>query len=244
MSMPFYGYILIIIIYALCRKLLLKDRVRNKTKSLMRLFLFNLIDIGVYLFCGYKLLSKIDGFKPITDSILSNSALLIAVLGFSLQNALKHIIAGAIVSYSGAIKIGDRITLRERNLTGYVEDVTLRHAIIRTYTNQRVVIPNSVLNEEVIINNDLTESTTSYPIIVKLPITADVDKAIQIMTDVIKKNTELLNGEVEVLCSDITQTEVTLKSFIWSKNIDESFKIASDTRLEILRELNKNHINI
>ena len=111
MSMPFYGYILIIIIYALCRNLLLKDRVRNKTKSLMRLFLFNLIDIGVYLFCGYKLLSKIDGFKPITDSILSNSALLIAVLGFSLQNALKHIIAGAIVSYSGAIKIGDRITL-------------------------------------------------------------------------------------------------------------------------------------
>ena len=76
MSMPFYGYILIIIIYALCRNLLLKDRVRNKTKSLMRLFLFNLIDIGVYLFCGYKLLSKIDGFKPITDSILSNSALL------------------------------------------------------------------------------------------------------------------------------------------------------------------------
>ena len=106
------------------------------------------------------------------------------------------------------------------------------------------MIPNSVLNEEVIINNDLTESTTSYPIVVKLPITADVDKAIQIMVDVIKKNTELLNDEAEVLCSDITQTEVTLKSFIWAKNIDKSFKIASDTRLEILRELNKNHINI
>ena len=100
------------------------------------------------------------------------------------------------------------------------------------------------MNEEVIINNDLTESTTSYPIVVKLPITADVDKAIQIMIDVIKKNTELLNDEVEVLCSDITQTEVTLKSFIWSKNIDESFRVASDIRLEILRELKKNHINI
>ena len=87
-----------------------------------------------------------------------------AAIGFALQSSLKNIIAGTLLSYSKTFQIGDRIRILSKNITGYIEDITLRHTVVRTFTNERVIIPNSVLADEIVVNNYLEEMETSYPL--------------------------------------------------------------------------------
>src|SRR3989344_2183227 len=47
-------------------------------------------------------------------------------------------------------RVGDKITIKDQ--TGTVEDITLRHTVIRTWENKRVIVPNAVVSNEAIVN--------------------------------------------------------------------------------------------
>ena len=48
-------------------------------------------------------------------------------------------------------------SLREGNYAGMVEDITLRHTVIRDFENKRIIIPNSVISSEIVVNPDFAE---------------------------------------------------------------------------------------
>lgn len=218
--------------------------IREKIKKVGHLFFINTIRIGFGIILGYQYLEKIAPLDRLVPNLLDNTALIIAVIGFTLQNSIKNVIAGALLSYSGAFVIGDRITLRVRDLTGYVEDMSLRHTVIRTYTNERVIIPNALLNEEVIINNHMTEKQQSYPVMFIIPIENDIFLCKKLMCDAVKEHQDVINEEVEVLCSDVTEEGVTLKTFIWTSKIEDNFNVASEIRLNILNKMKMNGIKL
>ena len=108
-----------------------------------------------------------------------------------------------------------------------------------------MIIPNSVLADEIVVNNYLEELETSYPLVFTIYPYDDIDKAIEIIKDVIKENEQTIRKEeIEVLCSDISLEGVSLKVFIWTKYIEENFKVASDVRLSILKQFKENNIQI
>ena len=39
-------------------------------------------------------------------------------------------------------------------ISGIVEDMTVRHTVIRTYHNSRMIIPNSVINKAIVENSN------------------------------------------------------------------------------------------
>ena len=217
---------------------------KDKVKTVKHLFFINMIKIMLAIVLVYFYLEKITPFEKVISSLLDNTALIIAVIGFTLQNSIKNIIAGALLSYSGAFSLGDRITLRIRDLTGYVENITLRHTVIRTYTNERVIVPNALLNEEIIINNHLTEKQQSYPITFTFSKSENIAFCSKLMEDAVREHKEIINDEIEVLCSDISNDGVTLKTFIWTNKIEDNFKVASEIRLNILNKMKMNNISI
>ena len=52
-------------------------------------------------------------------------------------------------------------------------------------TNERAIVPNYLLNEAIIVNNDLLDSTTVYPLVITIPLDKDLLAAKQIVRDVI-----------------------------------------------------------
>ena len=65
--------------------------------------------------------------------------------------------------------------------TGDVEDINLRHTIIRDFENRRVIIPNSVISNETIINSTFTDEKTCMFIEVAISLQTNIDQAIQII---------------------------------------------------------------
>lgn len=172
-----------------------------------------------------------------TKTFLTNSALLVAVLGFLLQNTLKNILAGALLLSSETFKIGQRIRLPEKDISGIIEKINMRHTVIHLTTNERAIVPNYLLNEAIIVNNDLLDSTTVYPLIITIRLNQDLHKAKQIIRDVIENHQDVLNKDADIIVTTVTKDTVELKTLIKTRDLDTSFNTLSDLREQVLTNL-------
>ena len=187
------------------------------------------------------ILDRFNILGDMTKTFLTNSALLVAVLGFLLQNTLKNILAGALLLSSETFKINQRIRLPEKNISGTIETINMRHTIIHLSTNERAIVPNSLLNDAIIVNNDLTDSTTVYPLIITINLNKDLLKAKQIVRDAIQNNSNILNKDSYTIVTTVTKDTVELKTLIKTKDLDTSFETLSNLGENIIVELNKEH---
>lgn len=188
------------------------------------------------------LVAVLDRFNilgDMTKTFLTNSALLVAVLGFLLQNTLKNILAGALLLSSETFKINQRIRLPEKDISGVIEKINMRHTVIHLTTNERAIIPNSLLNDAIIVNNDLTDSTTIYPLIITIGLNKDLMKAKSIIRSIIEENNNVLNKDSDTIITTVTKDTVELKTLIKTKNLDTSFDTLSDLRKDIICKLNQ-----
>ncbi|UHC14325.1 mechanosensitive ion channel family protein [Methylobacterium currus] len=64
-------------------------------------------------------------------------------IGFAFRDVLQNLLAGILILLTRPFVIGDQI--RAGSLEGTVEDVWVRATVLRTYDNQRVLIPNATL---------------------------------------------------------------------------------------------------
>lgn len=207
----------------------------NITNKIMR----KIARVSIIVITIIAILDRFEILGDMTKTFLTNSALLVAVFGFLLQNTLKNILAGALLLSSETFKINQRIRLPEKDISGTIETINMRHTIIHLSTNERAVVPNSLLNDAIIVNNDLTDSTTVYPLVITINLNKDLLKAKQIVRDAIQNNSNILNKDSYTIVTTVTKDTVELKTLIKTKDLDTSFETLSDLRENIIVELNK-----
>jgi small-conductance mechanosensitive channel len=74
-------------------------------------------------------------------------------LTFVLQDLLKNLVAGLYILVEGPFHIGD--TISTENYTGKVEDVQLRATKLRIVSGEQVIVPNSMLFSDIVINKSI-----------------------------------------------------------------------------------------
>lgn len=79
-------------------------------------------------------------------SIVTTSAVITAIVAFSLQETLGNIFGGATLQLENSIHIGDWIRIDD--VTGRVVDIRWRSTVVETRNWETVVIPNSALMKE------------------------------------------------------------------------------------------------
>ena len=205
----------------------------NITNRLMR----KIARISIIAITIVAVIDRFGILGDMTKTFLTNSALLVAVLGFLLQNTLKNILAGALLLSSETFKIGQRIRLPEKDISGIIEKINMRHTVIHLTTNERAIVPNYLLNEAIIVNNDLLDSTTVYPLVITIKLDKDLNKAKQIIRDVIENHQDVLNKDADIIVTTVTKDTVELKTLIKTRDLDTSFDTLSDLREQVLTNL-------
>lgn len=214
-------------------------KIIQKHDNITNRILRKIARISIIFITIIAILDRFEVLGDMTKTFLTNSALLVAVLGFLLQNTLKNILAGALLLSSETFKINQRIRLPEKEISGTIETINMRHTIIHLSTNERAIVPNSLLNDAIIVNNDLTDSTTVYPLIITINLNKDLLKAKQIVRDVIQKNPNVLNKDSYTIITTLTKDTVELKTLIKTKDLDTSFETLSNLREKIIIKLNE-----
>ena len=98
-----------------------------------------LIAVG-YLGVGFALLSR-AGLS--ISGLVTTSAVLTAVIGFSLQDTLGNIMGGLALQTDKSIRVGDWIKVDQN--VGRVTEIRWRHTAIETRNWETVIIPNGFL---------------------------------------------------------------------------------------------------
>ncbi len=71
------------------------------------------------------------------------------VLGIAARPLIENIIAGMVISFSKAIRVGDTVVIDDHY--GTVEDISLNHTIIKLWNWKRLIIPSSkMLSKEIL----------------------------------------------------------------------------------------------
>jgi small-conductance mechanosensitive channel len=89
--------------------------------------------------------------QPIS-AFLATSGVLAIVLGLALQNTLADVFSGLAINIEQAFGAGDWITMDD-NVEGQIIEIDWRATRIRTFANDMVVIPNSVIAKAIVTNH-------------------------------------------------------------------------------------------
>lgn len=244
--MQLFSYFNIIVFLFAILLILIVDRLFEyfypKTDKILISFTKSFIKIIIGLITLYIIFDQYESFDKFISIALTNSAFLVAVIGFILQSAIKNIVAGTLLVSSKAYQVGDRIKIEKENIVGVVEEMSSRHTIIRLVSNERAVVPNAIMNDSVVINNNMLDDVTSYPIEITLKTSSDINLALAIIKEIVFSHEDVLDRTPLPNIGEITPEYTTLKMLIFTKDIKTSFDTVFDLKLEILREFKENNL--
>lgn len=129
---------------------------------------------------------SIPSIKHLAVTLFAGAGILVAILGLATQRAFSNIISGVFIVSFKPFRVGDIIQLGDGSRAGYsgvVEDITLRHTVIVNAENKRVIVPNAVISDEVIVNSTLRDETICVPLEVNVAHGTDLDRAMRILAE-------------------------------------------------------------
>lgn len=196
----------------------------------------------------------IPQLRVIAASLLAGAGLLAVAVGFASQAALSNVIGGLFIVIFKPYKIGDRILVRT-DLAGVVEDINLRHTVIRNFENKRIIIPNSVISNEVVINSNYEDSQICKFIDMGISYDSDIDLAKQIMKEEVlnhplsvdvRTDEQIEAGEdiVPVRVILMGESSVNLRAWSWANNPQDAFVMGCDLLESIKKRFDSEGIEI
>lgn len=196
----------------------------------------------------------VPNLRAVASSLLAGAGILAVAIGFASQQALSNIVSGLFIVMFKPFRVNDRLKIRD-NLSGIVEDITLRHTVIRNIENRRIIIPNSIINQEVIINATLNDEKIQKRLNIGISYSADIDKARAIITEEAMKHPLKIDGrnekqiakgrpEVLVRVVELGDFAVTLRAYVWAANQVDSFAMGCDLLESIKKRFDAEGIEI
>lgn len=178
--------------------------------------------VVLYVFGVIACLFQIPSLNSVSWSILSGAGIISLILGYAAQKTLSNFFCGIGIAFSDPFEIGDYIKCVDVDLNGYVEDITLRHTIVRTIDNKRIIIPNARMDEMTIENYNHTDNEVCRFAEFPISYDSDVDRAIKILKEEINKlynpNTNGINKHVEfpkVRVIKWDESSIVLRGWVW-----------------------------
>ncbi|NNF36758.1 MAG: mechanosensitive ion channel family protein [Saprospiraceae bacterium] len=202
-------------------------------------FLKHVITALIYIVGFSWAFYRIEPLRAIASSLLAGAGILAVVVGFASQHALSNVISGLFIVMFKPFRVNDIVTLISNNQTGVIEEITLRHVVIRDFQNRRVVIPNSIMSDEIILNANMTDDRINRWIEVGISYDSNIDLARSILREEIKKHPLYIDGrtpeqidegvqEVPVRLTSLGDFSVNLRANAWTEDPVHSFQLACD----------------
>jgi small conductance mechanosensitive channel len=254
------GVVLVILLFAfvlakLVKKLMLKKERFLKIDKTQYKFIAHFISGMIYFFGIMLSLYSIPSMRGLAGSIFAGSGVLAIIFGFASRDAFSNIVSGLFIAMYKPFSLGDRIRLVGKDFYGTVEDITLRHTVIRTFENHRIIVPNSVISSETLDNFSIVDLKIVKFFEIGISYDSDVDKAMRIIKEEALKHPDFLDtrsdeqireGEepVKVRVIGYGDSSVNLRAYIWTTDPGAAFLLGCDLNYSVKARFDREGIEI
>ncbi len=144
--------------------------------------------IVVYIAAALAILREFLGFN--ITPLLAGSAILTAVLGLALQGVLGNVFSGMSLHYTRSFSRGDWIKIGETE--GQVVDTNWRETRLKDRTSNIVVIPNTVVASQTIVNFSLPDRASAVVLPIKVDFLAPPAVVVELLLEAAKEAPNVL----------------------------------------------------
>lgn len=215
-------------------------------------FLKNAVSFIVFMGAISYIFSRIPELKAVSVTLFAGAGILAAIVGFASQEAFSNIVNGLFLVVFQPIRVGDNIRVGDLH-SGIVEDITLRHTIIRNFENRRIIIPNSVMGTQTIINSTIEDETICNWIEVGITYDSDIDKAMNLISTLAQAHPNFLDKRsqeeinegkpaVQIKVIALADSAVTLRAWVWTADSGKGTELKFDLYEQIKKSFDKEKV--
>jgi small conductance mechanosensitive channel len=197
------------------RSLVKRALAKTRTEPTIAAFASNMSYYAIMAFVVLAILGQL-GIE--TTSLIALIGATGLAIGLALQGSLANFSAGLLLIIFRPFRVGDWIGVG--GVSGYVEDLELLTTIIRTLDNRTVIIPNSKLTDDNIINYS-TLGVLRLDLVVGVAYDADLKQVKTVIKQVLSEDERILpQPEPVVGVLELADSSVNFAVRPWVKTVD------------------------
>lgn len=219
------------------RKMANLNRDKDMILLVQRLYL-----VGAYILLALLILTLLG--IPLAAFAFVSGAVAIGV-GFGAQNIINNFISGWILMWERPIRIGDYLELGE--VEGTVETINTRSTRIRRADGVHILVPNSQLLENTLVNWTLIDKLARTVVRVGVAYGSPLKKVQELISQAAAEHPDVIKEPAPVVVfEDFGDSSLVFELYIWTDNFgDKDLRvIRSDLRFRIDELFNANGIVI
>ena len=187
---------------------------------------------------------------------LSSLTILVGALsvgiGFGLQNIVSNFISGIILIFEKSIQVGNIIEISDQ-FRGRVTQINMRSSVINTFDNIDIIIPNSTLMQNNVINLTFSDDIRRLHVPFGVAYGTSSDLVIEVILDALKKSYLVYiqddeSKEAKVWMTGMGASSVDFKLLVWINANTNKMGVDSSNMYDFLifiyKTLQNNNIEI
>lgn len=203
---------------------------------------YNFYTISKYFIITIVLASSLQILGFDISVILASSAALFVGIGLGLQGLFSDFFSGVILLTDGTMKVGNVIQFNDIRVQ--VIKINFRTSALRTREGKEIIVPNSQLTKNEIINWSTQKSLNRHS--VEIVVSAhDVQRAQELIMGMILNHPKVMTEpEPYVRIERFIDYGVEIKLLFWSEEVHAVGRMLGDVRLLILQSFLDNGLSI
>ncbi|MDR1320886.1 MAG: mechanosensitive ion channel family protein [Gracilibacteraceae bacterium] len=208
---------------------------------------------AVYVLGLALIIYQIDALRSVAVSIAAGSGIVAVVIGLASQATFSNMVSGFFISIFQPFRIGDRVRFMS-GPAGIVEDITLRHTVLRTLDNKRLIVPNNVINGEIIENSSISSRVCQY-LDVGVSYRTNLDEAIRMLREEVAAHPAYLDAHadeerengapaVDVRVIELGDSAVKLRAWLWSEDAAAGYDMFCDLLKSVKERFEREGVEI
>ena len=210
----------------------------------------------IYLIGIIVIITSIPFLANLSIALFAGAGFAGIIVGMAAQSTLSNIISGISLVIFRPFRVGDLVNIREEY--GKISDITLRHTVVTTWDNRRLIIPNHIISDEAVINWSIEDPTAYWPVDVGIGYDCDIDLARSIMIEEARNHKNVMSytgvkiyhpdvkdgEEVRVILTELGDFSVNMRLTFWVHDRSVAYTTGCDLIESIKKRFDAEGIEI
>lgn len=199
--------------------------------------------LAKYFIYTLAIILSIEGLGFDITVIIAASTALFVGIGLGLQGYFTDIVSGFMILFEGIIKVGDIINYGDK--WGIVQKIRLRTTIIENWDGNIIVIPNSKLTRDEVMNLSHTNQVTRFDVGINVAYGSDVEKVKKILLDAAHNHIDVMDKpEPFVRFKDFGDNGLFFLLMFFHRLHNDVQTVKSDLRFQIEKDFREHGVVI
>lgn len=165
--------------------------------------------------------------------IWGGAAALLIGAGFGLQQTFNDFISGILLLFERTVEVGDVVQLAD-GLVGTVMKIGMRTSFVQTFDNRTVIVPNSQLVVNEVINFSHNDEKARFIVSVGVAYGSDTELVKKLLFEAAKEHEKIIKFPVPfVRFVEFGDSSLNFELHFWSRELVRIDDVRSDLRFKI-----------